>query len=153
MLVVLLTVQGERNVLQCGAHLKLGKIKNCIHCNSPIKCWFSSGPSPLRPSDWLWLACGWERVRGSAGQTSRVFQMGADIVIILSVGPTIQMPELTVHDSEVWELSHRKQGLVRIMKPKKEGNNDEGQCGKTQCLWRFRSFAKALSHQPWFFSY
>lgn len=109
-------------MLQCGAHLKLGKIKNCIHCNSPIKCWFSSGPSPLRPSDWLWLACGWERVRGSAGQTSRVFQIGADIVIILSVGPTIQMSKLTVHDSEVWELSHRKQGWVCIMKPKKEGN-------------------------------
>lgn len=64
-------------------------------------------------------------MRGSAGQTSRVFQMGADIVIILSVDPTIQMSELRVHNSEVRELSHRKQGLVCIMKPKDNGKNDE----------------------------
>lgn len=45
--------------------------------------------------------------------------MGADIAIILSDDSTIQMAELVVHDSVVSELSHRKQGWVRIMKPKK----------------------------------
>lgn len=94
-----------------------GKIKNCTHCNSPIKCWLSSGPSPLRLSNWLWLACGWERARGSAGHPSRAFHMGADIAIILSDDSSIQLSELVVHDSVVSVLSHRKEGWVRIMKP------------------------------------
>lgn len=45
--------------------------------------------------------------------------MGADIAIILSDDSTIQLSELVVHDSVVSELSHRKQGWVCIMKPKK----------------------------------
>lgn len=45
--------------------------------------------------------------------------MGADIAIILSDDSTIQLSELVMHESVVSELSHRKQGWVRIMKPKK----------------------------------
>lgn len=46
--------------------------------------------------------------------------MGADIAIILSDDTTIQLSELVVHDSVVSVLSHRKQGWVCIMKPKRK---------------------------------
>lgn len=116
-----------------------GKIKNCTHCNSPIKCWLSSGPSPLRLSNWLWLACGWERARGSAGHPSRAFHMGADIAIILSDDSTIQLSELGVHDSVVSELSHRKQGWVSIMKPKK----------KNEGIWIREDYRKTSHNFRW----
>lgn len=55
--------------------------------------------------------------------------MGADIAIILSDDSTIQLSELVMHVSVVSELSHRKQGWVCIMKPKKKMREDGS--GKT----------------------
>lgn len=105
-------------------------------------------------------------MRGSAGQPSRVFQMGADIAIILSVGPMIQAAEFTVHDIVVRELSHRKQGWVSIMKPikKKGGDIDEkklsititfnigqGKCGHTSFVFMiFSSQSKKKVKIPCF---
>ena len=99
---------------------EMGKnIKKRTRCNSPIKCWLSSDTSPLHPCDWLWLACGWERARGSAGQTRRVFQTGADVAIILSVGALIQSKSKhMLGASGVWQMGHREQGWVSIMKPR-----------------------------------
>lgn len=98
----------------------MGKnIKKRTRCNSPIKCWLSSDTSPLHPCDWLWLACGWERARGSAGQTRRVFQTGADVAIILSAGALIQSKSKhMLRASRVWQMGHREQGWVSIMKPR-----------------------------------
>lgn len=108
----------------------MGKnIKKRTRCNSPIKCWLSSDTSPLHPCDWLWLACGWERARGSAGQTRRVFQTGADVAIILSAGALIQSKSKhMLRASRVWQMGHREQGWVSIMKPRGGNRNRDQRC-------------------------
>lgn len=106
----------------------MGKnIKKRTRCNSPIKCWLSSDTSPLHPCDWLRLACGWERARGSAGQTWGVFQTGADVAIILSTGALIQSKSKHMLGvSGVWQMGHREQGWVSIMKPGGQTDRDTG---------------------------
>lgn len=103
-------------------------IKKRTHCDSPIKCWVSSDTAPLHPCDWLWLACGWERARGSAGQTRRVLQTGADAAIMLSAGALTQSnTEHVLRANGVWQMGHREQGWVGIMKP---GEDKQRQCSE-----------------------
>lgn len=100
-------------------------IKKRTCCNSPIKCWLSSDTSPLHPCDWLRLACGWERAWGSAGQTRRLLQTWADVAIILSFAALIQSKSKhMLRASRVWQMGHREQGRVSIMKPR--GQEERG---------------------------
>ena len=101
---------------------EMGKIKKHTSSNSPIKCWLSSDTSPLHPCDWLRLACGWARARGSAGQTRSVFQTGADAAIILPLGVLIQSKcEHVRWAGRVWQMwCLRLLGWMSIMKPRWE---------------------------------
>lgn len=130
----------------------MGKnIKKRTRCDSPIKCWLSSDTSPLHPCDWLRLACGWERARGSAGQTWGVFQTGADVAIILSAGALIQSKSKhMLGASGVWQMGHREQGRVSIMKPggqtgRRIRNEARKGCNFRQMgSWEYRSLGKFL---------
>lgn len=91
-----------------------GKIKRRLHRNLPLKRWLSSGSSPLLPCNWLWLACGGERSRGSTGQTRRVFQRGTDVAIIPSA--SIQKAE-RAQRLRVREMRHEGQSWVGMVRP------------------------------------